>query len=252
MKPLCVLLHGYPNTPEVWKEQIPFLEKHFELLNLALPGSQTGALNPDDLKLKALVNLVAARVELQMNPEVILVGHDIGSFILSEVSCLLGKRVRAQVFLSGMDFRMFRRRLLSSAQGFKSWYVGLFQLPILPEFLVPKFQGTLSKFIYSGSTDLSQEAPFGFAPVAIYRELFSGIESASKRTEKSSTPTLFVFGDKDRFIGPPTESDIGNFFSDADLRVIPGGHWPQRENPGLVNGIIRDFLNRQDLIEVSA
>jgi pimeloyl-ACP methyl ester carboxylesterase len=240
VKTLCVLLHGYPNNSSVWKDQLPALEGDFDILNLSLPGSETGKVNREELRLSHLVSEIVRKIEADSHESVILMGHDIGSFVLSEVSKKLKKEVKAQIYLAGMDFGLFRMRLRTSLQFLKSWYVLLFQLPILPEKIVPFIKNPLSKKVYKDSPDLSDEAPFGFSPVAIYRELTAGMKLAKKY--KSKIPTLFLFGDQDRFILPPEKKDIKQFYDRAEVAILPGGHWFMRENPEIVNSKISEFL----------
>lgn len=246
MKPLCVLLHGYPNNTLVWKDQLPFLKEKFNILNIALPGSETGSVKRNDLRLNRLVTAIVQEIESHDAKEIILVGHDIGAFILSEVSKRFGPMIKAQIFLAGMDFPLFRERLRTSPQALKSWYVLLFQIPVLPEKLVNAFKKKLSNQIYKDSPDLSAEAPEGLTPVAIYRELKNGFRDSNDE-EKSKTPTLFLFGEEDRFILPPRTEQIAAYYQDARMKIIPGGHWFMRENAELVNTTINDFLLKERL-----
>ncbi len=242
MKTLCVLLHGYPNNTEIWKDQLPALQEKYDVLNLALPGSETGKVSHNDLKLKNLVSDIATKINTNSHDKVILIGHDIGSFVLAEVADLLGDKVKAQIFLAGMDFRLFRSRMKSSLQSLKSWYVLILQVPFLPEKLVPLFKKPLSKQVYKDSPDLTKEAPFGFSPVAIYRELKAGLFTTKTKKEKSLIPTLFLFGEDDRYILPPAKNEINRFYEAAQLDILPGGHWFMRENPESVNKKISAFL----------
>jgi epoxide hydrolase 4 len=246
VKPLCVLLHGYPNNTMVWKEQLPVLKEKFQILNIALPGSETGRVEKDQLKLGRLITSIVQEIESHDAKEIILIGHDIGAFILSEVSKRFGPMIKAQIFLAGMDFGLFKERLRTSPQFLKSWYVLLFQMPVLPEKLVPAFRKELSREIYKDSPDLSHEAPEGFTPVAIYRELKNGFQLSDLR-EKSKTPTLFLFGEGDRFILPPQKIQIAEFYENATIKVIPGGHWFMRENVEVVNETINNFLSMDNV-----
>ncbi len=244
MRPLCVLLHGYPNNTLIWKEQLPVFKERFDILNLALPGSETGHVERDQLKLNRLVTTIVQEIESHGQRDIILVGHDIGAFVLSEVSKRFGPIVKAQIFLAGMDFPLFRERLRTSPQFLKSWYVLLFQIPKLPEKLVPAFKKKLSREIYKDSPDLSSEAPEGFTPVAIYRELKNGFRSIDEQ-EKFKTPTLFLFGEDDRFILPPKKDQIAHYYESASVKVVPGGHWFMREHADTVNTTINEFLSRE-------
>jgi pimeloyl-ACP methyl ester carboxylesterase len=240
VKTLFVLLHGYPNNTEVWKDQLPAIQDKYDVMNLALPGSESGKVSREELRLDNLVRDIATKIEDNSHERVILMGHDIGAFVLSDVAKLLGDKVKAQIFLAGMDFGLFKKRLKSSLQFLKSWYVLFFQVPILPEKILPLMRGPLSRQVYKNSPDLFPEAPFGFSPVAIYRELKRGL--SKKAQKKSPIPTLFLFGENDRYILPPEKKDIQHFYEKAELDIVPGGHWFMRENPELVNQKISAFL----------
>lgn len=240
MRPLCALLHGYPNNHLVWSDQLGALGEFADVLNLSLPGSESGEVTPDELSLSRLIRQTAQTIAASPHEKVILMGHDIGAFILAEVASLLGDRVLAQIFLAGMDFSLFRKRLLTSDQALRSWYVFLLQLPQFPEKLVPVFRRSLLKGIYRGSPDLSSEAPHGLSPVAIYRELGAGLRLPPKT--RSAVPTLFLFGEDDLYIGAPKKTQIDEFYADARMDVFPGGHWFFRENSAPVNQRISSFL----------
>ncbi|WPU64210.1 alpha/beta fold hydrolase [Peredibacter starrii] len=249
-KPLCVFLHGYPNNPLLWKEQIEKMQDQFTILNLALPGSTNGLVSQSELKLEKIVRNIVAEITAQNKDEIILIGHDVGSFILSEVSKHLSNKVKAQVFMAGMDFKLFRKRLLSSTQFFKSWYVFLLQIPGLSEAFVAKFRPLLSKNVYDMShiaenASLRTEAPFGFTPIGLYRELRTGMFLSTPK--KSQVPTLLLFGKDDKFIKAPNSQDIRPFYSEAEVKVLDGGHWFLRENPELVNQTIQNFLQKAAL-----
>lgn len=249
-KPLCVFLHGYPNNPLLWNEQIAFMKDQFTILNLALPGSMNGEVSQNDLKLEKIIDGIVAEILAQGNDQIILIGHDIGSFILSEVSKRLSSKVKAQVFMAGMDFKLFRKRLLSSTQFFKSWYVFLLQIPGLSEAFVSKFQSELSNNVYdmshiAANSTLRSEAPFGFTPIGLYRELRKGMFLSSKT--KSEVPTLLLFGNDDKFIKAPKQQDTHHFYSQAEVKVIDGGHWFLREKPEIVNQTIQSFLQKAAL-----
>jgi pimeloyl-ACP methyl ester carboxylesterase len=244
MRPLCVLLHGYPNNSKIWKEQLPLLEKRFDVLNLSLPGSEDGKVTQAELNLERLINQYKEKILATGNDKIVLIGHDIGAFVLSEVSRELGERVIARVYMGGMDFRLFSHRLKTSDQKLRSWYVALFQTPILPELIVPRMKKLLSRKLYQKTPELLAEAPNGFSPVGIYRELIAGIKRGRKEKGQVSGRTLFLFGDQDPYIGAPLSEDIGKYYESAELKILSGGHWFLRETPHKTNILLEDFLSR--------
>ncbi len=93
--PVVVLLHGFGETSDVWKNQIEFLSPHFQLIVPDIPGSGKSAyINNADIDTYAdiLKNIVAAELAiLQTNnkedptiknkPAFALIGHSMGGYI---------------------------------------------------------------------------------------------------------------------------------------------------------------------------
>ncbi|WP_026115689.1 alpha/beta fold hydrolase [Nocardiopsis kunsanensis] len=58
-------------------------------------------------------------------------------------------------------------------------------------------------------------------------------------------PTLFLQGDRDVVVSPRDTIAAMRRVPGARLRMVRGhGHWLQRQSPGLVNALVRDFLDQ--------
>lgn len=63
------------------------------------------------------------------------------------------------------------------------------------------------------------------------------------RLHEISCPALFIQGDKDVAVRPHHTIAAARRVPGARLEVLPDhGHWPNRQSPELVNGLIADFL----------
>lgn len=59
------------------------------------------------------------------------------------------------------------------------------------------------------------------------------------------SPTLFLQGDRDVFVSPRATIAAMRRVPQARLRMLRGhGHWLHRQSPGLVNALVRDFLDQ--------
>lgn len=61
--------------------------------------------------------------------------------------------------------------------------------------------------------------------------------------ERIKAPTLFLQGERDRAVPPRDTIEAMRRVPGARLRMLRGnGHWPNRQSPGLVNRLVREFL----------
>lgn len=64
------------------------------------------------------------------------------------------------------------------------------------------------------------------------------------RLHTITCPTLLVQGDKDRGVAPRHTQAAARLIPGARLEMVPGaGHWVNRQEPELVNRLVRDFLD---------
>lgn len=130
-----VLLHGFPERSSCWREVAPLL--HAAGLRTFAPdqrGYSPGA-RPAGRRAYAVPELVADVVALidAIGAPVHLVGHDWGSMVGWGVTASRPDLVRSWTAVSVPHPAAFTRAMRSTRQGLHSWYMGLFQLPIVVE-----------------------------------------------------------------------------------------------------------------------
>lgn len=243
--PLVIFLHGFPNNHLVFKEQYKAM-KGFHIISFNLPGAlEKKRLTKDLYSLERISNAILQVLEGKevLKKDLFLVGHDLGCFILDEISRNLKLSVRGQVFISGMGLGQYRERLNSMDQLKKSYYAFLFQIPGVAD-LARFLQKPLRKYVYKisniSSSSLYDEAPEGFGSIYLYPELGKRLFLAS--SDLSSVPTQFIWGDGDRFLNPPAEPEMSRFYKNGRISILKGGHWVLREKAQEINEIILNFL----------
>lgn len=89
------------------------------------------------------------------------------------------------------------------------------------------------------------------AAINYYRANFPGLFFSNPQTggaaetpDKIKVPSLFIFGEKDRFIMRETIQNIGEHIDAPfeEFRIPDAGHWVQQEAAETVTQILRDFL----------
>ncbi len=172
-----------------------------------------------------------------------LVGHDWGAAVAWAVATEHPNRLLTLTSLSIPHPAAFRRAALTSGQGFRSWYMGFFQIPGVPEALLRS--GDWRRFrlnlIRSG---LSPE--FADRYIAVLRQpgaltaainWYRGMRPfADSRPIAVSTSTLLIWGSRDAFVHPKGVHDTARFVSGPyRLEVLEGvSHWIPEQAPDRV------------------
>lgn len=217
--PVLVFLHGFPDDMSVWENQVEYFKKRFHILNFNLPVTRDKKFMRPSVIISTIMGRMSQIVQQEPYKKFILIGHDLGSFILEELGHERPALVEAQILISGMSFPHYAGRKRSITQLAKSWYVFLLQIPGATQLL--------GKLMKNGMPYLYKTIP---------REI------QEHRTLKSRVKTLMIFGKKDPFLNPPTQEEAERFYKDVQVKVLHGGHWIQKDRGREVNQLIDGFL----------
>jgi len=252
--PPVVLLHGFPDTGRLWRQQVAALvDAGFSTVVPDLRGYGASD-QPDDVEAYSLPYLagdVVAVLDAQGIDRAHIVGHDWGAALAWVMGSLLPDRVDHLVALSVGHPLAFASA--GYAQREKSWYMLLFQ-----------FEGVAEQW-------LSGDDWANFREWAAHPDADAVI--AEMEVRKSLTPALNWY----RANVPPrtlidaplelpaVQAPTMGVWSSGDMalteqqmlgstahvsgpwryeRIDGPGHWMQLEAPGAVNGLLVDFLSQ--------
>jgi pimeloyl-ACP methyl ester carboxylesterase len=244
-----VLLHGFPQRATSWDDVVPHLHER---------GARTFA--PDqrgysprarprrrrDYKVPALVSDVHALVTAIGEP-VHLVGHDWGAAGAWGVASRHPDSLVSLTAVSVPHPSAYARSLARGVQALKSYYIALFQLPFLPEWMMSR-RGGLGERLMRGS-GMTKEMVEAYrremvddgalrGAIAWYRAL--PLTSLRNVPGSVSVPTTMVWSDGDDFIGRRSVELTERFVTaDYRLEVMAGNsHWLPNERPAELAEII--------------
>ncbi len=254
--PVVVLLHGFPQRATSWRDVAERLHRHgVRTLAVDQRGYSPGARprRRRDYRMHLLVDDVVALLE-QVGSPVHLVGHDWGA----AVGWLLAAR-RPDLLLSWTAVsvphpRAFLRAALTSSQGRRSWYFGLFSLPLLPE-RAARPGGALERGLRrSGMTDAdvdrfrTEMVEDGALPGALgwYRAIWLG--GGATRGTRVPVPTTLVWSDRDVAIARRgAELSAGYVDGPFRLVVLEGvSHWIPTEAPDRLAGAVLEHVGQEE------
>jgi epoxide hydrolase 4 len=253
--PPVVFLHGFPDFSYSWRRQFPALSAAgFRCIAPDLRGfneSEKPA-RVRDYALAELVGDVTAFIDQTAGGAAHVVGHDWGGIIAWNLAMLEPARVRKLVILNAPHPARYLRELRKGAQLLRSWYVGLFQLPLLPELLLSSFHFALltrgaartaaEREVYEEA--LSQPGSLT-AALNYYRAAMRGL--LTRRTpivsRRIAAPTLVLWGEQDRALSRGLLHGLEAYVENLEIiRFSDVGHWVHIDAAERVNEKLLRFL----------
>ncbi len=237
-----VLLHGFPQRASSWDAVTPYLhERGARTYALDQRGYSPRARPPGRRRYRAdaLIGDVHTLIETIGEP-VHLVGHDWGAAGAWGVAARHPDALLSLTAVSVPHPSAFFRSFARSAQALKSYYMALFQLPFLPEWLLSRRNGLGDRLLRnSGMTEemletYHQEIVEDGAlrgALAYYRAL--PVTHPRAFPGKVAMPTTLVWSDQDVAIGRKSIELTEQFVTgDYRLEVLEGNsHWLPNEKP---------------------
>lgn len=257
-KPILLLLHGYPDTPESWSYQ---LEHYIDRFCIVAPYSRgTHPSEPArevrryDCPSTALDLLaILDKVDSSRKRPVIIACHDMGAPHAWYLSQVLGQRLRGLLVINGLSVAQMAQRFKNPKQHLRSWYMYAFQVPGLPERMLQQWPGKALKLAHrSGGLrptlrpQIADTVRGLVSPINQYRAHARSLVGALREMPpRLDAPTLALWGEDDPFVSPPQDHEIGMWAKNYQIRVLPGQHWLHRESPELVNQTIDHWLQKE-------
>ncbi|MEU7002855.1 SDR family oxidoreductase [Nonomuraea sp. NPDC046570] len=255
--PTILLVHGYPDTHQVWDEVAAELADRFHVVRYDVRGVGRSSA-PRDRRHYAFDHLaadLAAVLDAIGKPRVHLVGHDWGSLQGWEAITRPGIRDRVASFTTlggpGVDqtahFMRHGKRTQIAAQLRRSWYIGAFQLPVLPEIawrtVIPRSlartmsgEGVTPRPGHPSAT-LAKDARNG---LRLYRaNMFT--RRRVPGDPNVTVPVQLIEGTRDAFVTPGLLASLGRWAPDFWHRRIAAGHWAHRSHPQVVARMVGEF-----------
>lgn len=254
----AVLVHGYPDDQRLWEDLVAQLpELHVVTYDVRGAGGSSVPGRTRDYRNALLVDDLVAVVEATVpaGEQFLLVGHDWGSIQLWDavVDPRLEKRVSTFVSASGPSVDHVGAAMRGrpprglAGQLLHSFYIGLFQLPWLPE-RVWGSQHRLTPAVLRLLADQEGEAEWtptlahnAANGVNLYRANM-GPKLLRPRPPHVTVPVLVVFATQDTFVGSPYVDTIAAHCDDLRHVDVDAPHWHPRSRPELLAGILREHL----------
>jgi pimeloyl-ACP methyl ester carboxylesterase len=261
--PVVVLVHGYPDNRTVWDRVVEDLERDHRVATYDVRGAGESTAPPSraGYKMNRLVDDLVAVLD-QVAPDgrpVHVVGHDWGSVQLWGAAMRESKDARLRGRLAsftsisgpGLDLlghflkSGLRQRRFGAVgrQLLHSWYIGAFQVPVVPELVFSRLGGRIRAGLekrqqLDGHWDddtFRQDARQG---LNLYRA-----NRLDFRRSTTAVPVQLIVPTKDAFVTPALFDDIESFAPDLRRLDVVANHWVVQTQPRMVADAVRAFVD---------
>jgi pimeloyl-ACP methyl ester carboxylesterase len=259
--PLVVLLHGFPEFWFGWRQQIERLAAAgFRAVAPDQRGYNLSSKPPrvSDYDLDPLAADVRDLIEERGERRAFVAGHDWGGAVAWATAMFHPEVVERLAILNAPHLRVFIEHLKDPRQLARSWYMGYFQLPFVPERLARAREWWMLRAGFERdarpgaftATDIERYVEAWEQPGAAtamlnyYRALSRQTPGgAAKRIRPIEAPTRVIWGRRDRYLTPdvaePHRSDVPNLERVIHLDT---SHWVQHDEPGQVADLLVEFF----------
>ncbi|ABW26217.1 alpha/beta fold hydrolase [Acaryochloris marina] len=258
--PLMLMLHGFPEFWYSWQHQIPVFAQDYKVVALDMRGYNDSE-KPQDVsayRMAELIKDVQGVIQGLGYDQCILVAHDWGGAIAWQFAYAHPEMLHKLIIMNLPHPAKFQEALISNPrQMLRSWYIGFFQVPMLPELM---FQANDYRAISSMFSErATNKNAFSPADLEAYKNAVAkrGALTAMINYYRSNldmllkpkdwgvldVPTLLLWGEDDFALGKELTYGTQDYVRDLELHYLSEcSHWIQQEQPELVNQYMRTFL----------
>jgi pimeloyl-ACP methyl ester carboxylesterase len=261
-KPL-IFLHGFPEFWFAWRRQIDhFVSSGYRVIipdqrGYNLSGKPAGIAN---YSIDLLARDVVGVLDKVAGTKAFVVGHDWGAAVSWYLAARYSDRIHRAAILSVPHPRVFIKNLILNPTQFrKSWYMFLFQLPWLPEFIVRRRDWAL---LVRALRDTSAPGLFSDSDLEQYKEswarkgaltaMLNSYRAALLRPSKLALdressrvklPVLLIWGKNDQFAVEAMARESLQYCDNGHLEFFESAtHWVQHEEAANVNNLLSQFF----------
>lgn len=261
--PALVLVHGYPDNHRVWMPVARLLSQDFFVILYDVRGAGASG-KGKNIKAYALPqlgeDLIAVVDQIIPQRPFHLAAHDWGSIQSweSATNPQLKGRLLSFTSISGpcldhagywMRSRLgsshWQRRKAGLLQFSRSWYISLFQLPVIAPSIWrlagqhwPKLLASMDgiKEAHPNPTQIDD----GVEGINLYRANF--LKSLAKpRARYAQCPVQLVIAKRDNFVGEGLFEDLDQWAKDVTRVELDASHWVILKEPATIAKLIADY-----------
>lgn len=243
-----VMVHGYPDSLELWDEQVEYLKKDYTIARFTLPGFELedNGQRPN-YNIQQIRMIMDAFIESLGKDKVTVLAHDWGA---SYASHYLAKNDLVDRLIL-LDIGSYGNEKSPSIN--VKYTFALAVAWVLPEFLGDKLTLYTAENILKveedvdpnkKAADLRPDTRMTYPYWHLWNAILSDDLPQRVAVEDFGTPFLFIYG-KDKNIWFHGEEWLQQVvdMDKGQIEVVPGGHWFMESSADLVSQKVDDWIS---------
>lgn len=238
-----VLLHGFPLTNEIWKEQIPVLARAHRVVAPDLRGMGKSSVADGPYLMESLAGDVAAVLDALAIPRATIVGHSLGGYVALAFARMYSERIArlalicSRISADTKDRAKHRYELADDADRTNDARA-IFE-DALPPLFAPETLHAMPEMLENIRKIASANTAKGMA--AMLRGMALR-DPADDIAPDLTMPVLIVAGGSDRLVNLAEAREATGLFPSARLEVAKAsGHLPMLEEPEWTSRVLLEF-----------
>jgi pimeloyl-ACP methyl ester carboxylesterase len=249
--PAVVLLHGFPDSGHLWRNQIPALVKEgYRVIapDLRGCGDSDAPVGKANYTIDTLIKDVTGMMDHLGIKHAAVVGHDWGAILGWFLAIEHPERVDRYVALSVGHPTAFKRDGIE--QKLRSWYAIAFQFPIIPEIMSRSFNWLLFRVLAQNHPEMGcwieDKSRSGRLTAGInwYRANFTRMLFGS--TGHVDVPVFGIWSTGDIYL-TERQMKMSTLYVDAPWRyerIENSSHWIPLDAPECLNTLLIEYLKQ--------
>ncbi|NPA42584.1 MAG: alpha/beta fold hydrolase [Chlorobi bacterium] len=239
-----VLVHGFTETPRMWKVLEDDLKKEFRLLIPRLLGHGKTGLTGPVLTMEEQALMIARLMDWHGIRKAHFVGHSMGGYISLAFAELYPERVLGLTLLNSHPFadppdkRQARREGARAVKENAYAYLSA----LIPSFFAPYNREKLQKEIRKLICEAVQMPPEGIAGALL--GMMVRPDRSDLFGQAGPYPKAWIISKDDPLIDADAFERKAREMQGVELKVLDGGHMSWLENPDGMRRAVSDFLFR--------
>ena len=260
--PTLVAIHGYPDNHSIWDGLVPMLTDRFHVVTYDVRGAGDSdrPAARSAYRIEQLVEDFGAVIDaVSPDAPVHLLAHDWGSIQIWDALTeeKLAHRVSSFTSISGPSFDhagvwmrgVFDHPRAALKQFLSSYYMAIYQLPLLPELIARR--GLVDRMVaLSSSRGRTERVPAPAVPspessslIQLYRANLMR-RLLRPRPPRVRIPVQVIAPTEDLHVtvgvalGAPAP-----YVDQLQTRTVPGSHWMVRHSPEVIAPLVIEFID---------
>ena len=234
-----VFVHGFLGSTDMWKPQIEYFKKNYNVLTPALPGFGKSNKIQSCMSIKCMAEAILNTLKKKKIKKFNLLGHSMGGMIVQEIAKLEGEKILKLICygtgpngnIPGRFETIDQSREKLKINGLKSTAHRIAKTWFIEE--------DRAKYFYL-CEEAGEQTSVGAADNGLVAmKKWNGL----KNLKNIKNETLIVWGDQDKAYNFSQVETLNNNIPNSDLKVIKGcSHNVHLEKPEEFNAVVGEFL----------